>query len=66
MFWHNINEVLPAIKPAPFDRDQDGKSVSGHNYLTVQYEKIVPLLIECIKAQQTQIDDLKVCLSKLK
>ena len=62
-----INEVLPeAIKPAPFDRDKDGNSVSGDNYLTVQYEKIVPLLIECIKAQQTQIDDLKVCLSKLK
>ena len=62
-----INEVLPeAIKPAPFDRDKDGKSASGDNYLTVQYEKIVPLLIECIKAQQSQIDDLKVCLSKLK
>jgi len=62
-----INEVLPeAIKPAPFDRDKDGNSVSGDNYLTVQYEKIVPLLIECIKAQQTQIDELKVCLSKLK
>ena len=62
-----INEVLPeAIKQAPFDRDKDGNSTSGDNYLTVQYEKIVPLLIECIKAQQSQIDDLKVCLSKLK
>ena len=29
-------------------------------------KKIVPLLIECIKAQQSQIDELKVCLSKLK
>ena len=62
-----INEILPeAIKHAPFDRDKDGNSASGDNYLTVQYEKIVPLLIECIKAQQTQIDELKVCLSKLK
>ncbi len=62
-----INEILPeVIKPAPFDRDKDGNSSSGDNYLTVQYEKIVPLLIECIKAQQTQIDELKVCLSKLK
>jgi len=62
-----INEVLPeVIKHAPFDRDKDGNSASGDNYLTVQYEKIVPLLIECIKAQQSQIDELKVCLSKLK
>ena len=62
-----INEVLPeAIKQAPFDRDKDGNSASGDNYLTVQYEKIVPLLIECIKSQQSQIDELKVSLSKLK
>jgi len=62
-----INEVLPeVIKHAPFDRDKDGNSASGDNYLTVQYEKLVPLLIECIKAQQSQIDELKVCLSKLK
>lgn len=62
-----INEIMPeVIKPAPFDRDKYGNSASGDNYLTVQYEKIVPLLIECIKEQQSQIDELKVCLSKLK
>ena len=60
VFAQDIQEVLPeAVKPAPFDTDENGKSKSGENYLTVQYEKIVPLLIECIKDQQKQINELK-------
>ena len=56
----DLQEVLPqAVKFAPFDRDAEGNSKSGENYLTVQYEKIVPLLIEAIKEQQIQIDQLK-------
>jgi hypothetical protein len=55
--------VLPqTIKPAPFDwQCIDGvwKSVSGENYMTVQYEKLIPLLIEAIKEQQEQIEELK-------
>jgi len=59
-----IEAVLPEIVvPAPFDiaQDNDGNeySKSGENYKTVQYEKIVPLLIEAIKAQQREIDELK-------
>lgn len=58
-----IQKVLPqVVKPAPFDVDnEDGKviSKSGENYLTVQYEKIIPLLIEAIKEQQLQIEELK-------
>jgi hypothetical protein len=27
--------------------------------LAVDYQKLIPLLIECIKAQQIQIDELK-------
>jgi hypothetical protein len=59
-----IQQVLPhAVKPAPFDTDFDenGKmySKSGENYLTVQYEKLIPLLIEAIKELQGQIDELK-------
>jgi len=54
-----IQKVLPeVVKPAPFDQ-MNGESKSGENYLTVKYEKIVPLLIEAIKEQQCQIDYLK-------
>jgi len=60
VFAQDIQAVLPeAVKPAPFDTDSKGNSKSGDNYLTVQYEKIVPLLIECIKEQQTQIEELR-------
>ena len=64
VFAQEIQEVLPeAVKLAPFDNDMTGNSISGENYLTVQYDKIVPLLIEAIKDQQKQIDELK---SKIK
>ena len=60
VFAQDVQSVIPqAVKPAPFDTDEDGKSKSGENYLTVQYEKIVPLLIECIKDQQKEISLLK-------
>jgi hypothetical protein len=59
-----VNKVLPqAVKPAPFDieRLEDGTEVSksGENYLTVQYERLVPLLIEGIKELRQEIKDLK-------
>jgi hypothetical protein len=34
-----------AVCPAPFDAD----NASGQGYLTVQYDKLVPLLVEAIK-----------------
>ena len=45
-----VQAVMPeVVAPAPIDAQ----------YLTVRYERLVPLLIEAIKAQQAQIDDLK-------
>ena len=34
-------------------------SKSKENYLTIQYERIVPLLIEAIKEQQRDINNLQ-------
>jgi len=60
VFAQDVQSVIPeAVKLAPFDRDDNGNSKSGDNYLTVQYEKIVPLLIESIKEQQKQINELR-------
>lgn len=59
VFAQDVQAVLPeAVRLAPFD-DNMGVSKSGENFLTVKYEKIVPLLIEAIKEQQTQIEELK-------
>ena len=66
VFAQDVQEVLPeAVKIAPFDNDGDDNSKSGEEYLTVQYEKIVPLLIEGMKEQQKQIEDLKAIVNKL-
>ena len=54
-----VQEVIPQIVvPAPFDQDGHG-SISGNNYLTVQYERIVPLLVEAIKELKGEVDELR-------
>jgi hypothetical protein len=59
----DVEKVLPeAVKSAPFDIMLfEGKeySQSGQNYKTVQYEKIVPLLIEAIKELNKEVQQLK-------
>jgi len=59
----DVEKVLPeAVKPAPFDTilfENTDISKSGQNYKTVQYEKLVPLLIEAIKELKNEINELK-------
>ena len=66
-----VKEVLPeVVHSAPFDTDfdEDGNmfSTSGEDYLTLKYDRLVPLLVEgikeqteIIKTQQKEIDELK-------
>jgi len=55
-----IQSVLPqVVKQAPFDTAEDGSSKSGEHYLTVQYDKIIPLLIEAIKELAAEVEALK-------
>ena len=59
MIAQQIQTHIPEIvAPAPFDVDKDGKSISGDNYLTVRYEKLIPVLVEAIKEQQREIATL--------
>jgi hypothetical protein len=55
-----VEKVLPdAVSIAPFDKDGDGKSKSGDNYLTLRYERLVPLLVQAIKELSSEVKELK-------
>jgi len=58
-----VQKILPEIvELAPFDTDViDGKliSKSGEDYLTIHYERVVPLLVEAIKELNDEVDRIK-------
>jgi alpha-tubulin suppressor-like RCC1 family protein/uncharacterized protein YegP (UPF0339 family) len=59
-----VQKILPElidIAPADISYDADNNVVSktGSNYLTVNYEKMIPLLIESIKELNKNINELK-------
>ena len=67
----DVQKVLPElVNIAPFDMmlDEDGKiiSKSGNDYLTISYDRIVPVLIEGIKEQNKKINYLENELNKIK
>jgi hypothetical protein len=67
----DVQNVLPElVSIAPFDMmlDDEGniKSKSGNNYLTVSYQRLVPILIEGIKEQNKKIINLENELNKIK
>ena len=51
------------VVPAPFDiaQNEDGTeySKSGENYKTIQYERIIPLLVEAIKELKEELNRIK-------
>ena len=65
-----VEKVLPqVVKLAPFDMEYNEEtkqnvSKSGENYKTLDYSKLVPLLIEAIKEQQERIEQLEKLLIK--
>jgi len=57
MTAQELEKVIPdAVYPAPF---RSNKVEHNNKYKTIKMEKVIPLLIECIKDQQKQIDDLR-------
>ena len=55
-----VKSVQPeAVSLAPFDRDENGNSKSGQEYLTVNYERLVPLLVEAVKELRKELNQLK-------
>ena len=58
------------VSLAPFDTDYDPEkkkiiSKSGEEYLTLNYERLVPVLLQGIKELKQEINELKVRLSNL-
>jgi len=57
-----VQNIFPdIISLAPFDMKDNttDESKSGENYLTIDYSKLVPVLVEAIKELKAEIEELK-------
>jgi len=59
-----VKEIIPeVISLAPFDMDKNDNdeiiSSSGNNYLSIQYERLIPYLIEAIKELKKENEIIK-------
>ena len=45
-----------SVVPAPFDLDHTGRSKSGNEYLTIRYNKLIPLIIEALRETIERLD----------
>lgn len=55
-----VKKYLPeVVSIAPFDLNENFESKSGNNYLTISYERLVPLLIQGLKDLKKEVSDLK-------
>lgn len=60
MIAQNLQSVIEdAVAIAPFDRDEDGNSKSGDDFLTTKPEKVIPLLVEAVKALTQKVKQLE-------
>lgn len=57
-------EYPEIIKPAPFDT-KDGESISGEDYLTVQYEKTTPIIVGALQEALALISKLEERIERL-
>jgi len=63
----DVQSVLPeAVQLAPFDITSDNTSKSGENYLAVQYEKLIPLLVEAVKQIQDKLSVLETKINDIR
>ena len=56
----SVKAVMPeCVGRAPIDDDGMGGSVSGEDYMTVKYERLVPLLLQSVKELTARVKELE-------
>ncbi len=60
LFAQEVGVYAPeAIAPAPFDADKDTlESLSGHDYKTIRYAELVPVLVAAIQELEERVEEL--------